>query len=209
MSGGPRHAGRRQLASAGYHRPPRRSSASEFYTAAINPIRRPADRSRGVRWEGPSGKQVLRTVITTCSVAARPGSAALGPGRSAAAALDRAGSKRPTTATRSFLYCRSPPTPVRVDNGSPPDARMPDFVRRWNDERARTSDGVHHRHRFRPTFLNRNYAKVIPARSAVTGPITGPMASAPRPSKSASTVPPTRSRRHRRSAGSLARRSKN
>ncbi len=31
-----------------------------------------------------------------------------------------------------FLYCEAT-HPVRVDNG-PPDRRMPDFVRRWNEE---------------------------------------------------------------------------
>ena len=38
---------------------------------------------------------------------------------------------------------------MRVDNG-PPDPRMPEFVRRWNDEGRPLPDRVHHPHRFRP-----------------------------------------------------------
>ena len=105
-----------------------------FYTAAINPIRgaRPKPFPGAFWWQGPSGRKVL----------AWNGFHYLF-GRSQAGlgnwdVVDRllppwvAQLENDPDYPFDFLYCEST-HPVRVDNG-PPDPRMPEFVRRWNEE---------------------------------------------------------------------------
>ena len=58
-----------------------------------------------------------------------------------------------------FLYCEST-HPVRVDNG-PPDARMPEFVKRWNERGPRRTDGVHHRRPISAGCSTSKYGKAI------------------------------------------------
>ena len=106
-----------------------------FYTAAINPIRgaRPKPFPGAFRWEGPSGKQVL--AWNGYHYLFGRSQAGLGNWDLVDRLLPRWIDELENDPTYpfDFLYCEST-HPVRVDNG-PPDARMPDFVRRWNDER--------------------------------------------------------------------------
>jgi len=107
----------------------------KFYTAAINPIRgaRPKPFPGAFRWEGPSGKQVL--AWNGYHYLFGRSQAGLGNWDLVDRLLPRWIDELENDASYpfDFLYCEST-HPVRVDNG-PPDARMPEFVRRWNDER--------------------------------------------------------------------------
>jgi len=107
----------------------------KFYTAAINPIRgaRPKPFPGAFRWEGPSGKQVL--AWNGYHYLFGRSQAGLGNWDLVDRLLPRWIDELENDESYpfDFLYCEST-HPVRVDNG-PPDARMPEFVRRWNDER--------------------------------------------------------------------------
>lgn len=107
----------------------------KFYTAAINPIRgaRPKPFPGAFRWEGPSGKKVL--AWNGYHYLFGRSQAGLGNWDLVDRLLPRwiDELENDDSYPFDFLYCEST-HPVRVDNG-PPDARMPDFVRRWNDER--------------------------------------------------------------------------
>ncbi len=106
----------------------------KFYTAAINPIRgaRPKPFPGAFRWEGPSGKQVL--AWNGYHYLFGRSQAGLGNWDLVDRLLPRWIDELETDDSYpfDFLYCEST-HPVRVDNG-PPDARMPDFVKRWNAE---------------------------------------------------------------------------
>ena len=106
----------------------------KFYTAAINPIRgaRPKPFPGAFRWEGPSGKQVL--AWNGYHYLFGRSQAGLGNWDLVDRLLPRWIDELETDDSYpfDFLYCEST-HPVRVDNG-PPDARMPDFVKRWNEE---------------------------------------------------------------------------
>jgi alpha-mannosidase len=106
----------------------------KFYTAAINPIRgaRPKPFPGAFRWQGPSGKQVL--AWNGYHYLFGRSQAGLGNWDLVDRLLPRWIDELENDPTYpfDFLYCEST-HPVRVDNG-PPDARMPDFVRRWNEE---------------------------------------------------------------------------
>lgn len=108
----------------------------DFYTAAINPIRgaRPNPFPGAFRWQGPSGKQVL--AWNGYHYLFGRSQAGLGNWDLVDRLLPRWVEELENDPTYpfDFLYCEST-HPVRVDNG-PPDPRMPDFVRRWNDERS-------------------------------------------------------------------------
>ena len=105
-----------------------------FYTAAVNPIRgaRPKPFPGGFWWEGPSGKKIL--AWNGYHYLFGRSQAGLGNWDLVDRLLPRwveqleADDSYPF----DFLYCEST-HPVRVDNG-PPDPRMPEFVKRWNDE---------------------------------------------------------------------------
>jgi len=107
-----------------------------FYTAAINPIRgaRPKPFPGAFNWQGPSGKKVL--AWNGYHYLFGRSQAALGNWDLVDRLLPRWVEELENDETYpfDFLYCEST-HPVRVDNG-PPDQRMPDFVRRWNDERT-------------------------------------------------------------------------
>ena len=107
-----------------------------FYTAAINPIRgaRPKPFPGAFNWQGPSGKKVL--AWNGYHYLFGRSQAALGNWDLVDRLLPRWFEELENDETYpfDFLYCEST-HPVRVDNG-PPDQRMPDFVRRWNDERT-------------------------------------------------------------------------
>ena len=105
-----------------------------FYTAAINPIRgaRPKPFPGAFWWEGPSGKRVL---------AWNGYHYLFGRSQAGLGNFDLVDRLLPRWVDQlegaddypyDFLYCEST-HPVRVDNG-PPDPRMPEFVRRWNEE---------------------------------------------------------------------------
>lgn len=105
-----------------------------FYTAAINPIRgaRPRPFPGAFRWQGPSGKQVL--AWNGYHYLFGRSQAGLGNWDLVDRLLPRWIKELEDDPAYpfDFLYCEST-HPVRVDNG-PPDARMPEFVRRWNSE---------------------------------------------------------------------------
>lgn len=105
-----------------------------FYTAAVNPIRgaRPRPFPGAFWWEGPSGKQVL--AWNGYHYLFGRSQAGLGNFDLVDRLLPRwvKQLKADPSYPYDFLYCEST-HPVRVDNG-PPDPRMPDFVKRWNDE---------------------------------------------------------------------------
>ena len=107
-----------------------------FYSAAINPIRgaRPKPFPGAFRWQGPSGKQVL--AWNGYHYLFGRSQAGLGNWELVDRLLPRwiDDLENDPTYPFDFLYCEST-HPVRVDNG-PPDRRMPDFVRRWNEERT-------------------------------------------------------------------------
>ncbi len=105
-----------------------------FYTAAINPIRgaRPRPFPGAFWWEGPSGKRVL---------AWNGYHYLFGRSQAGLGNFDLVDRLLPRWVDQlegaddypyDFLYCEST-HPVRVDNG-PPDPRMPEFVKRWNEE---------------------------------------------------------------------------
>lgn len=106
----------------------------KFYTAAINPIRgaRPKPFPGAFRWQGPSGKQVL--TWNGYHYLFGRSQAGLGNWDLVDRLLPRWIDELENDPTYpfDFLYCEST-HPVRVDNG-PPDARMPEFVKRWNAE---------------------------------------------------------------------------
>ncbi len=106
----------------------------KFYTAAINPIRgaRPKPFPGAFRWQGPSGKRIL--AWNGYHYLFGRSQAGLGNWDLVDRLLPRWVEELEADPTYpfDFLYCEST-HPVRVDNG-PPDARMPDFVRRWNEE---------------------------------------------------------------------------
>ena len=104
-----------------------------FYTAAVNPIRgaRPRPFPGAFWWEGPSGREVL---------AWNGYHYLFGRSQAGLGNFDLVDRLLPRWVKQleadpdypyDFLFCEST-HPVRVDNG-PPDPRMPDFVRRWND----------------------------------------------------------------------------
>jgi alpha-mannosidase len=105
-----------------------------FYTAAINPIRgaRPKPFPGAFWWEGPSGKKVL--AWNGYHYLFGRSQAGLGNFDLVDRLLPRwvKQLEEDPTYPFDFLYCEST-HPVRVDNG-PPDPRMPDFVKRWNEE---------------------------------------------------------------------------
>ena len=107
-----------------------------FYTAAINPIRgaRPKPFPGAFHWEGPSGKKVL--AWNGYHYLFGRSQAGLGNWDLVDRLLPRWIDELESDETYpfDFLYCEST-HPVRVDNG-PPDARMPDFVRKWNETRT-------------------------------------------------------------------------
>ena len=106
----------------------------KFYTAAINPIRgaRPKPFPGAFRWQGPSGKEIL--AWNGYHYLFGRSQAGLGNWDLVDRLLPRWIDELEADDTYpfDFLYCEST-HPVRVDNG-PPDARMPEFVRRWNEE---------------------------------------------------------------------------
>ena len=108
----------------------------KFYTAAINPIRgaRPKPFPGAFRWQGPSGREIL--AWNGYHYLFGRSQAGLGNWDLVDRLLPRwvAELEADDSYPFDFLYCEST-HPVRVDNG-PPDARMPDFVRRWNEERT-------------------------------------------------------------------------
>ena len=105
-----------------------------FYTAAINPIRgaRPKPFPGAFRWKGPSGKEVL--AWNGYHYLFGRSQAGLGNWDLVDRLLPRWVKQLEEDGSYPFpfLYCEST-HPVRVDNG-PPDARMADFVKRWNEE---------------------------------------------------------------------------
>jgi hypothetical protein len=105
-----------------------------FYTAAINPIRgaRPRPFPGAFWWEGPSGRQVL--AWNGYHYLFGRSQAGLGNFELVDRLLPRwvKQLEEDPAYPYDFLYCEST-HPVRVDNG-PPDPRMADFVRRWNDQ---------------------------------------------------------------------------
>ena len=169
----------------------------KFYTAAINPIRgaRPKPFPGAFRWQGPSGKEVL--AWNGYHYLFGRSQAGLGNWDLVDRLLPRWIDELENDETYpfDFLYCKST-HPVRVDNG-PPDARMPEFVKRWNEE------GRPYRMEFVTVtdfgrLLREAITPMPSARSAATGPTTGLTASAPPPSKSASTAPRTKSSARRK-----------
>jgi alpha-mannosidase len=105
-----------------------------FYTAAVNPIRgaRPKPFPGAFWWEGPSGKRVL--AWNGYHYLFGRSQAGLGNWDLVDRLLPRWVEQLEADETYpyDFLYCEST-HPVRVDNG-PPDPRMPEFVKRWNEE---------------------------------------------------------------------------
>ncbi len=105
-----------------------------YYTAAINPIRgaRPRPFPGGFWWEGPSGGKVL--AWNGYHYLFGRSQAGLGNWDLVDRLLPRwvEGLEADPDYPYDFLYCEST-HPVRVDNG-PPDPRMPDFVRRFNEQ---------------------------------------------------------------------------
>lgn len=105
-----------------------------YYTAAINPIRgaRPQPFPGAFWWEGPSGGKVL--AWNGYHYLFGRNQAGLGNWELVDRLLPRwiAGLEADPSYPYDFLYCEST-HPVRVDNG-PPDARMPAFVKAWNEQ---------------------------------------------------------------------------
>ena len=105
-----------------------------FYTAAVNPIRgaRPRPFPGAFWWEGPSGREVL--AWNGYHYLFGRSQAGLGNFELVDRLLPRWVKQLEADPNYpyDFLYCEST-HPVRVDNG-PPDPRMPDFVKRWNEE---------------------------------------------------------------------------
>ena len=105
-----------------------------FYTAAINPIRgaRPRPFPGAFWWEGPAGGKVL--AWNGYHYLFGRSQAGLGNWDLVDRLLPRwvAQLEAAPEYPIDFLYCEST-HPVRVDNG-PPDPRMPEFVKRWNEE---------------------------------------------------------------------------
>ncbi|SHG28073.1 Glycosyl hydrolases family 38 N-terminal domain-containing protein [Kaistia soli DSM 19436] len=105
-----------------------------FYSAAINPIRgaRPKPFPGAFRWQGPSGREVL--AWNGYHYLFGRSQAGLGNFELVDRLLPRwvSGLEADPTYPYDFLYCEAT-HPVRVDNG-PPDRRMADFVKRWNEE---------------------------------------------------------------------------
>ena len=129
----------------------------KFYTAAINPIRgaRPKPFPGAFRWEGPSGKSVL--AWNGYHYLFGRSQAGLGNWDLVDRLLPRwiEELEQDPDYPYDFLYCEST-HPVRVDNG-PPDARMPEFVKRWNSED----------HPYRMEFVNvTDFGRLLEARHA-------------------------------------------
>jgi hypothetical protein len=105
-----------------------------FYTAAINPIRgaRPRPFPGAFHWQGPSGKKVL--AWNGYHYLFGRSQAGLGNWDLVDRLLPRwiDQLEQDESYTLPFLYCEST-HPVRVDNG-PPDGRMSEFVREWNEQ---------------------------------------------------------------------------
>lgn len=105
-----------------------------FYTAAVNPIRgaRPVPFPGPFFWEGPSGRKVL--AWNGYHYLFGRSQAGLGNWDLVDRLLPRWVEQLEADDSYDFdfLYCEST-HPVRVDNG-PPDPRMPDFVRDWNEQ---------------------------------------------------------------------------
>lgn len=105
----------------------------DFYTAAINPVRgrRPQPFPGAFNWEGPSGKRLL--VWNGFHYLFGRSQAKLGNEafveRFLPAWIETL--EQDEAYPYDFLYCEAT-HPVRVDNG-PPDLRMSDFVRSWNE----------------------------------------------------------------------------
>ena len=105
-----------------------------FLTMAINPLRGhlPKPVPGAFWWEGPSGNRLLTWngyhYLFGRSIAK------LGDWRFAEENIAREIAKleNDDAYPYDFLYCQAT-HPIRVDNG-PPDPRMPDFVRDWNDK---------------------------------------------------------------------------
>jgi hypothetical protein len=108
-----------------------------FYTAAVNPIRgaRPKPFPGAFWWEGPSAKKVL--AWNGYHYLFGRSQAGLGNWDLVDRLLPRWVKQLEDDPTYpfDFLYCEST-HPVRVDNG-PPDPRMPEFVKRWNEDSSR------------------------------------------------------------------------
>ena len=105
-----------------------------FYTAAINPIRgaRPKPFPGAFWWQGPSGGKVL--AWNGYHYLFGRSQAGIGNFDLVDRLLPRwvHGLEADASYPYDFLYCEAT-HPVRVDNG-PPDRRMADFVKRWNEE---------------------------------------------------------------------------
>lgn len=105
-----------------------------FYTQAVNPIRgaRPKPFPGAFWWEGPSGRKVM--AWNGYHYLFGRSQAGLGNWDLVDRQLPRwiEQLEQDDTYPYDFLYCEST-HPVRVDNG-PPDPRMPEFVRKWNED---------------------------------------------------------------------------
>jgi hypothetical protein len=131
----------------------------KFYTAAINPIRgaRPKPFPGAFRWQGPSGKEVL--AWNGYHYLFGRSQAGLGNWELVDRLLPRWIDELENDPSYpfDFLYCEST-HPVRVDNG-PPDIRMPDFVKRWNEEQRP----------YRMVFINvSDFGKLLETRYAAS-----------------------------------------
>lgn len=109
------------------------ASGIDFLTLAVNPVRgrAPKPRPSAFWWEGPSGGRIL--VWNGYHYLFGRSIAGLGDWRY----VDRLFPQLISKLENDFDYpydflCCEATHPTRVDNG-PPDSRLPEFVRRWNE----------------------------------------------------------------------------
>lgn len=132
----------------------------DFLTMSVNPIRGgvPKPTPQAFRWEGPSGNQLLSW--NGFHYLFGRGNAKIGDWRY----VDRFLPKILTDLEENdaypwnFLYCQST-HPIRVDNG-PPDIRMIDFVREWNEQGRMPQMVFSTPHKFRTEVLAEHESKL-------------------------------------------------
>ncbi len=104
----------------------------EMFTMSVNPVRGsvPKPRPSAFWWEGPSGKKILAWNGYHYLFG---GLAGLGHRELADKFVPGIVAKLENDPSYPFDFVYGPATnPMRVDNGWP-DARLPDFIREWND----------------------------------------------------------------------------
>ncbi len=132
----------------------------DFLTMSVNPIRGgvPKPTPQAFQWEGPSGNNLL--TWNGFHYLFGRSNAKIGDWRYVDRFLPKILEKLDASEAYpwNFLYCQST-HPIRVDNG-PPDIRMIDFVREWNEQGRMPQMIFSTPHKFRTEVLAQHEAKL-------------------------------------------------